>query len=643
MRNALFPRLVMLIIFATSINIKAQDKITNKFVAAPQWMQKLMNNSDGVNYKEAIKKFNTFRESLPNHGKKTPYNKPIINYFKWWERTYEPFVGSDGIIHLPTQQGLKNIITNANNMVTIDNSNNRLRELSSQRLPVGNWSVLAPMITYDFKTKKLSLWQSNVKRVDASNSNPNIVYVGTDTGMVFKTDNYGEKWTPCSPLKYFGGEINTLEVSNTNSNKVIIGATTILWITEDGGDSWTMITPPTNKKFQQIRDAVFDPNNDNRIIVGTDDGVYLSTNNGKNWTKKLSGRCFDIKYQEKNNSNKIYLLLDDTQSNISGDVNLYISTNNGDSFSKKLITAQSGKLSSGRIAVSLSNSNYLYIFACRKPQTIIPNFAGAPCILKSTDEGQNFTFYDIKDQVHSMDSMGGQGYYDMILSVSPNDPEYIIFGLLFLYSSHNGGQTLDKHEQVYPQPQPEKATNIAGYYGKYDLHTDMQDIDVAKDGTTWLTTDGGVVLSKDFFATEPQPQNNGIYASEFWGFDQGWNEDIIVGGRNHNGSMAQDIERYEGKSIAMRGSEHPTGYVFLSNPRKVTFSDTQQKMIMPDKWNGEFKDFEGANSFYTYPYESTLYGMKMEHDPRFAKNFLIVTNSYLSTGGCYKKYVMENY
>ena len=115
----------------------------------------------------------------------------------------------------------------------------------------------------------------------------------------------------------------------------------------------------------------------------------------------------------------------------------------------------------------------------------------------------------------------------------------------------------------------------------------------------------------------------GLYASEMWGFDQGWNEDVMVGGRNHNGNMSQ-LDRYNGVTLSMRGSERPTGYVFLSNPRKVAFSDSEN-VVMPDDWRDEFVPFL---DYWTYPKESSQHGIGFEFDPRYAQCFYIVQGTY---------------
>lgn len=595
------------------------------FAQEPDWMIPLAEDKvDGLNYHEIVQKFNEYRASLPNGGKKTPYNKHVLNFFFRWQKRIEPFVNQDGIIKLPSPEAYNKTLKR----IHAASPRKRVMANAGEAVPAP-WKVIAPFQTFDYQNKKAVPWQCNILRLGVAESNSDIIYCGTETGMIFKTTDKGESWKPCAPLKYFGGEISTVEVSKTNPDKVVIGANMNLWLTTDGGENWTDITPSGVKKFKRVRDAVFNPNDDNRIIMGSDEGVFVSEDNGQNWNKVVFGRCFDIKYK-KDNTGSIYALVDQDKQD-RGAI-LLRSTNNGTSFQKVDLPEEISSLSSGRMAVTIADPGYLYILACKGSDSKHPFFRGEPCILKSKDGGDTWDVHNIASQMNQMDRSGGQGYYDMIIAASPKNPEELLFGILYLYSSKDGGKTLDKHPQYSTGRPDEMSVEIGGYYGKYDLHTDMQDIHISEtNGETWLTTDGGLVYSPDFLNVTPVAKNYGIYASEFWGFDQGWNEDVIVGGRFHNGNLAK-LGSYGDVSIALRGSEHPTGYVFLSNPRKITFSDTQQKLLVPDKWTDEFKNFENADQFMYYPKESTLYGTSFEYDPRYAKSFLIISSDY-STGG----------
>lgn len=577
-----------------------QTNIYNPYVPAglpmglPEWMLQLEDLTN-INYYDVMNQWESYLNANPDMRVKTPMNKSIINHFQRWNRAVRPYVQKDGSIRMPSVENYRNLIKEANR------ANNS--ELRAER--PNAWRILAPMETYDIHHKRMTPAQANVQRFDVSTTHPNILYCGTETGIIFKTTDKGENWRPCTPNHYFGGEITTVEISEQDPNKVLVGAGSVLWLTTDGGDSWREITPPQIRLYMRIRDAVLHPTDDNIIIVGNDQGVYRSTNGGSSWQTVENGQCFDIKFKH-GDPNTVYTLVRST----SGDVKFKVSRNAGVNFTT-VNTGYNGVLSAGRIGLSAAahGQDYIYIWGCTG-YGIEPFFYGPPILLKSTDGGTNWTHDDtIGSRLLPHDKNGGQGYYDMVVTASNTNPEHILVGLLQLYSSPDGGRTFN---------------NLGGYYGKFDLHCDMQDIHV-NGSDTWLSTDGGIIYSSDFFTDHAEARIRGIYASEMWGFDIGWNEDVMVGGRNHNGNMSQ-LDRYNGITISMRGSENATGYVFLSNPRKVAYSDSDN-VFLPDDWRSEFVQF---HNFWQYPAQSTMYGVGFEYDPRYAKSFLIVQGSHES-------------
>ncbi len=564
---------------------------------APAWMAEL-DNIDTINYHRMVERFRQFQHENPSMRTKTPYNKSILNHFYRWQKAYAPFASIDGNIRLPKQSDFVKLVDEINM-----HSNIQTRAphtgVDAETEP---WKVLSPIITYNSQTKQLRPWQSNVQRFDVSPTNPNIIYAGTETSMIFKSTDKGLTWKPCAPNHYFGGLISSVEVSRSNPDKVVVGGGSLVWLTTDGGDTWTNITPTELRNvYKRVRDVIIHPTNDNTFILANDMGIYKTTDNGANWTRIATGQCFDLKYKT-DNPDIVYSLI----KRYSG-VEFCKSTNGGDIFTSRNL-GYSDPLASGRIGVSEASTGreYVYVFACAADASqsySSPFFLGTPVLFKSTDAGENWTVNTtVKDKFEPFDKNGGQGYYDIVIQPSASDPETLLFGLLNLYRSTDGGNTVQ---------------NVGGYYGKFDLHCDMQDMKVVGDDT-WLSTDGGIIYSNDFFNNNAEPRINGIYASEFWGFDMGWNEDVMVGGRNHNGNMVQ-IDRYNGVSISVGGSECSTGYVFLSNPRKVAFSDAGSSYL-PDDWKDEFVPFYG---FWTFPLESSQFGIGFEYDPRYAKSFYI--------------------
>ncbi|MBK6785835.1 MAG: hypothetical protein IPG79_20365 [Saprospiraceae bacterium] len=118
-------------------------------------------------------------------------------------------------------------------------------------------------------------------------------------------------------------------------------------------------------------------------------------------------------------------------------------------------------------------------------------------------------------------------------------------------------------------------------------------------GDVWVTTDGGVNYSTDQFVSLNQytASVNGLVGSDFWGFDQGWNEDIVVGGRYHNGNTGM-ADFYGDKALRMGGAESPTGWVLQGKSRHVAFDDLGNGWVLPKKAEGKP---EGRFIFSKYP------------------------------------------
>ncbi len=567
---------------------------------SPVWMAQLA-NPQGLDYNAMVDSFEVYLNNTPGARYKSRDTKQVVNHFRRFQKAYLPFVQADGIIRLPSASAYHSDIDNAAEEVRQERA--RKRAAGRDAAAPVEWKVISPIMTYDYLHKKVSPAQSNIQRMKASRSNPNVLYCGSETGLVFRSVDKGESWQPCNDGEWMAGEITSIDISNTNPDRVLVGAGGVFWISNDGGANWENITP-AKATYARTSNICFHPNDDNIILAGDRAQLWRSTDGGKSWEWMLGGMVFDIKYSVQN-PNVCYVAIEQDNT-----VKMYKSTDGGVSWN--LLTLDDQPLISARIGLSEApgGEDYVYLWACRRNHLSQPGplyFSGPALLYKSTDGGASFTVTDPTSQMEAVDKNGGQGYYDLVCTASATDPEVLLVGIIQLYRSTDGGKTLE---------------NVGGYYGRFDLHCDMQSIQTNGAGDTWLSTDGGVIYSNDFFLADAQPKLNGLYASEMWGFDQGWNEDVMVGGRNHNGNMSQ-IDRYNGVTLSMRGSERPTGYVFLSNPRKIAFSDSEN-VIMPDDWRDEFVPFL---DYWTYPKESSQHGFYFEFDPRYAQCFYIVQES----------------
>ncbi len=572
---------------------------------SPSWMARLA-TPDGLDYNAMVDSFNVYLRNTPGARYKSRDTKQVVNHFRRFQKAYLPFVQSDGIIKLPLSSAYHNDINSAVREVKRSRAARAQAHDDTKDKTAASslWRVVSPIVTYDYLNKTVSPAQANIQRLKSSRSNPNVVYCGSETGLVFRSVDKGESWQPCNDGEWLSGEITTVDVSSTNPDKVLVGAGGLFWLSTDGGTNWKDVTPE-KALYARSSVALFHPADDNIIIAGDRSQLWRSTDGGNSWQWIMNGMVFDIKISQQN-PDICYVAIEQEST-----VKLYKSNDAG--LSWRLLELDGQPLISARIGLSEApdGADYVYLWACRRNHLSQPGplyFSGPPLLYKSTDGGATFTVNDPVEQLEYVDKNGGQGYYDLVCTASATNPEHLLVGVIQLYRSTDGGATLQ---------------NIGGYYGKFDLHCDMQSIHTNGSGDTWLSTDGGVIYSNDFFAENAQPKLNGLYASEMWGFDQGWNEDVMVGGRNHNGNMSQ-LDRYNGVTLSMRGSERPTGYVFLSNPRKVAFSDSEN-VIMPDDWREEFVPFL---DFWSYPKESSQNGMGFEFDPRYAGCFYIVQGTY---------------
>lgn len=593
-------------------NVCAQEQDSTLYVpyqlnylpaGSPVWMARLA-SPEGLDYNAMVDSFEVYLHNTPGARHKSRDIKQVVNHFRRFQKAYLPYVQADGIIRLPKATAYHQEMDKAQEEVAYSRALARTATGISQDSDApAPWKVISPIVTYDYITKKVSPAQSNIQRMAASRSNPNILYCGSETGMVFRSTDKGETWTPCNDGEWMAGEITFVDISSSNPDKVIVGGGGVCWLSTDGGDTWKNITPQKSA-YARSSSGQFHPADDNIIVFGDRTQLWRTTDAGDTWQWMMGGMVFDIRFS-RHNPQVCYVAIEQENT-----VKLYKSQDGGASWNVLPLAGQ--PLISARIGLSeaLGGADYVYMWACRRNHLSQPGplfFSGPPLLYKSTDGGSTFSVTDPTVQMEAVDKNGGQGYYDLVCTASATDPEELLVGIIQLYRSTDGGQTLE---------------NVGGYYGRFDLHCDMQSIQTNGAGDTWLSTDGGVIYSNDFFNQHAEARLNGLYASEMWGFDQGWNEDVMVGGRNHNGNMSQ-MDRYNGVALSMRGSERPTGYVFLSNPRKVAFSDSEN-VIMPDDWKDEFVPFL---DFWTYPKESSQHGMGFEFDPRYAQCFYIVHGS----------------
>ena len=215
---------------------------------------------------------------------------------------------------------------------------------------------------------------------------PNIFYMGTTGGGLWKTEDYGSSWNNISDGFFKTGTVGSVSVSESDPNVVVVGMgehaargvmTSMgdgVYISLDAGKTWIN---RGLKNSRHISDIIIHPKNPNIIYVSVqgaqygkskDRGIYRTLDGGKSWKNILfindstgaSSLSIDM-----NNPRVLYASMWDHQRKswqmISGGPNsgLYKSTNGGESW----INMSEGlpeKIGKSGISVSRANSNIVY-------------------------------------------------------------------------------------------------------------------------------------------------------------------------------------------------------------------------------------------------------------------------------------------
>lgn len=582
--------LLLSLLLAGFLPVCAQQKPSEVYVApdAPGWMQ--MMQTGNPNVFEIQKAYDDYFKSHPYE--KNTYTK----YYKRWMHWARPYVQGDDSLHEPDPAELqqKEQQLKATRAVLQERTGNST-----------GWTFLGPKRTYDTDGVTEVTWQTNIYSVDIAPSDPNVLYAGGESGGIWKTTDKGLNWTLLSVNLLHNG-FGAVKIHPSDPNTAYAATDTKIIKTTDGGATWSTVYTEIGLWVNEIAIRSDDPN---VVLAASDQGLLRSTNGGANWTKLHTPKTWTVKCKpgdpmtlfvvRKNGSSSQFLL----------------STDGGATFSVSNTgwwTPGTGETVTGAIiAVCPSTPSKLYAYLCGSGS----NLKGYVGVFVSNDNGATWAnthptsavgnspvAYSIPAHTNLMSNNGlftgfDQGFYDMAIIVNPNNSNELIAGGTSWFKSTNGGQTW---------------SGLGGYVGSLSWsHPDMQGL-AAIGNDLWIASDGGLDYSTNFGGSIGA-RMNGISGSDMWGFDSGWNEDVLVGGRYHNGNMAWHQGFPAGKFYRMGGAESPTGYVNPGDARKTYFSD-----IGGYRLNGGFGDGASAFSVGLFPNESYAYyeNSEMVWDPR---------------------------
>lgn len=470
-------------------------------------------------------------------------------YYKRWKRRILDYVAPNGYANLPTPLEWDQKMAQY--------AKKQPAQKSSPWRTLGPFQVSAPQGGQG-KT------QTNVYCIAQSRSNSAVLYCGTEPGEVFKSTDGGNNWT-CVSLGYFlGNGVSSVAIHPTNPDIVFVGGNVGVFRSMDGGQTWERVLTQTG---WGVHELLVHPTDAQLVFAATDNGFFRSTNGGSDWGQLYAEKTYDVKCNAANAA-EMYLVKNNPALVV---CEFYRSTDSGATWTLQsngwYKSTHPGRSDAGaRIAVTPANPKRVYAYLIGEAKTDDYGYIG---VYRSNDGGQSWSLPGGPpggpySGSHPNLAYGWpswtyhQGFYNCAIMASETNADQILVGGLNLWRSDNGGQNF---------------SSVAGYIaGPLNMHVDMQDFR-AYNGAYWITTDGGIYRSRNFFNSQPSFSMQGVRGSDYWGFGSGWNEDVLVGGLYHNGDLAHHENYGLGKFLALGGGEEATGYVNPGDNRKAYFSD----------------------------------------------------------------------
>ncbi len=319
--------------------------------------------------------------------------------------------------------------------------------------------------------------------------NPNVIYIGSAAGGVWKTVDNGVIFKPI--FEKYPPSIGAIAVAPSNPNLVWVGTGEAnprnnmidghgVYFSSDGGASWRFMGLADAGQISRI---VIDPGDPNTVFVAVlgsvwkpnaDRGVYRTTDGGETWKKVLfvdaETGASDVAMQP---GNARVLLAGMWQFRrfpwefVGGGPGsgVWKSTDGGSTWKKLSRDMPEGPLGRISLAFAPTNGNHVYALIHAKKGMLF----------ESKDLGEKW------EKLTDTRLIDVRPWYFSVLAVSPADENKLYFGSFNLVTSIDGGKTFQtNNRRIHPD-----------YHALWIDPKDPERILQGNDGFALLSTDGG--------------------------------------------------------------------------------------------------------------------------------------------------------
>ena len=299
-----------------------------------------------------------------------------------------------------------------------------------------------------------------VTAIDVVLNNPDVMYVGTASGGLWKSTSGGIKWDPIFDDEVTAS-IGAVEIQQSNPSVIWVGTGEGnprnslnggygVYKSLDGGKSWMAMGL---EKTRHIHRIIVDPTNPDVVYVGAigspwgehpERGVFKTTDGGKTWNKILFANnktgVADL-VMDPSNPNKLIAAMWEHKRepwffNSGGEGSgLHITHDGGETWKK--ITEDDGfpKGELGRIGVAIAPSKPNIIYALVE--------AKKNALYKSEDGGFNWK------KINDKNDIGNRPFYYSEIYVDPQNENRVYSVFTYVNVSEDGGKNFEQLMPAY--------------------------------------------------------------------------------------------------------------------------------------------------------------------------------------------------
>jgi photosystem II stability/assembly factor-like uncharacterized protein len=461
-------------------------------------------------------------------------------------------------------------------------------------------------------------------------SEKNVFFHGASNGL-WKTTDAGATWLAVGDKDFNRGSIGAVEISESNPDIIYVGTgepqmrNNVSWgdgvyKSTDGGETWTNVGLKDSHHIAQVR---IHPENHDIVYVAAyghafgpnnERGVFKTVDGGQSWKKVLfksaNAGAIDLIINH-SNPNELFASIWEFERKAWGsktggaESGLWHSTNGGDSWTdiSKNNGLPEGRM--GRIGLAMANVDANRVYAIIDSET-------KPALYRSDDNGKNWAFVSDFFQI-----IGRPFYYSHIM-VNPSNADELWSPNNRMWSSRDAGTTW----RVEP--------GIKDDF--HDIWIDPEDANrmiATNDGGAAVSLTGGMSWSQQYTQKNIQfyrvntdnefPYNvygNGqdtlsykVPSSSRWGGISGYETTIIS-----NGEISSVIPDPDDNNIVYSisgGSPVGGGAPFTKNNLKT--GQNEVRSVLPDPIFGR----NASDMKYRFNWDTPYFVSKHDHDTIF--------------------------